>query len=66
MHRDGTGRNENKSQDGVFEGVRFGPETDLSPVGDRRRWFKFAVSTIGGAHVEKVSSLRVAMSISSL
>ena len=37
MHRDGTRRNENESQDRIFEGVRFGPETDLSPVGDRRR-----------------------------
>jgi hypothetical protein len=51
VHGDGTRRNENKSQDGIFEGIRFGPETDLSPVGDRRRWF--AVSTIGGAQVEK-------------
>jgi hypothetical protein len=37
MDRDGARRDEDESQDGVFEGARFGPEADLPSVGDRRR-----------------------------
>lgn len=39
VHGDGTRRDEDEPQDGIFEGIRFSPEADLPPVGDRRRWF---------------------------
>ena len=38
MHGDGAGRDEDEPQDGVLEGIRFSPEADLPPVGDRRGW----------------------------
>ena len=33
VNGDGTGRDEDESQDGILEGVRFSPEVDLPPVG---------------------------------
>ena len=57
VHGDGTGRDEDEPQDGIFEGIGFSPEADLPSVGDRRGWVRDVTvdaSTVGAHVLEKV------------